>query len=299
MGPAIVRGRAALTRGASPGALDSRPVLYTRGMVPIARAEAVIRRTLALGEVSYRVAHLRALLCERTPSELAPALEILCARAEQAEPRAREWLVSLVDALTGVEPELRDAVQRLREEATGESHLALERVLRAPPSVPAYGDVPDPNKVRSPDYGKGRPLTLGERKSLARRPDREMLARLLLDPHPEVIRRLLANPRLTEDDVVRLAAKRPCRPDVLAEIARTEKWMHRSRVRLSIILNPSTPPEISAPIASLLTRPALKLVAETTAVPRAVRALCLEHLERRPPGDFDPRADDDEGAGLQ
>jgi hypothetical protein len=263
-------------------------------MGPPDRAEAVVRGTPALGEGSYRVAYLRELVRGSPPSELAPALEIVCGRAEQAEPRAREWLVSFVDALTGTEPELREAVQRLREEAAGESHLALERVLRAPPSIPVYGQVPDPNKVRSPDYGKGRPLTLGERKSLARRPDREMMARLLLDPHPEVIRRLLANPKLTEDDVIRLASKRPCRPDVMAEIARTEKWMHRARVRLTIILNPSTPPEISAPIASLLMRQELKLVAETTAVPRVVRALCLEHLERRPPGDFD-----DEDAGLQ
>jgi hypothetical protein len=153
---------------------------------------------------------------------------------------------------------------------------------------------PDPNKIRSPDYGKGRPLTLGERKSLARRPDRDTLARVLLDPHPEVIRRLLANPRLTEDDVVGLASKRPNRPDVIAEIARSEKWMHRARVRLSLVLNPSTPPEISAPIASLLMRQELKLVAESTAVPRLVRALCREHLERRPPGEFD-----DEDVRLQ
>ncbi len=286
------------TRGPRPGRFETSArrgtVFYTHPMAPLERADAVIRGTLALGEASYRVAHVRALLCGTSPSELAPALEIVCFRAEQAEPRAREWLVSLVDAVTGADPDLRAAVQRLREEAAGESHLALERVLRAPPSIPAYGDLPDPNKVRSPDYGKGRPLTLGERKSLARRPDREMLARLLLDPHPEVIRRLLANPRLTEDDVVRLASKRPCRPDVIAEIARSEKWMHRARVRFSIVLNPVTPPEISGPVVSLLMRQELKLVAETTAVPRVVRALCLEHLARRPPGDFD-----DEDAGLQ
>jgi hypothetical protein len=270
-------------------------VFYTEVMGALERAEAIVRGTLALAEATYRVAYLRDLLREASPSDLAPALEILCARAEQAEPRAREWLVSLVDAITGTAPDLREAVQRLREEAAGDSHLALERVLRAPPSIPAYGEVGDPNKVRSPDYGAGRPLTLGERKSLARRPDRDMLARLLLDPHPEVISRLLGNPKLTEDDVVRLASKRPCRPDVLAEISRHEKWMHRARVRLSIVLNPGTPPEISGPLVSLLMRQELKLVAETTAVPRVVRALCLEHLARRPPGDFD----DEEDAGLQ
>jgi hypothetical protein len=257
------------------------------------RADAIVRTTLALAEAAYRVGYLREMLRGSAPSDLAPALEVACARAEQAEPRAREWLVSFVDAITSSEPELRVAVQRLREEAAGESHLALERVLRSPSGVPLDVE-PAPDKVRSPDYGKGRPLTLGERKSLARRPDRDMMARLLLDPHPEVIKRVLANPRLTEDDVVRLAAKRPCRADVITEIARSDKWIHRARVRLTIMLNPSTPPEISGPVASLLMRQELRLVVESTHVPRVVRALCLEHLERRPPGDFD-----DEDAGLQ
>jgi hypothetical protein len=258
-------------------------------MDPRATADAIVRATLALADASLRVVHLRGLLRDSPSSELAPGLEVLCARAEQAEPRARECLVSLVDALAGNEPELREGVQRLREEAAGESHLALERLLRSPMAVSSSAPAL-PKKETIPDYGKGRPLTLGERKSLARKPDRDMLARLLLDPHPDVIHRLLANPKLTEDDVIRLATKRPCRPDVLAEIARSDKWMHRSRVRISIVLNPHTPIELAAPIVSLLMRQELKLLAEATGVAPLVRALALEHLERRPPVDFD---DDD------
>jgi hypothetical protein len=257
-------------------------------MDPRARADTIVRAVLALVDTPLRTAHVRELFVTSAPSELAPALEVLCARAEQTELRARECLMSIVDALHVADDELREAVQRLREEAAGESYLALERLLRAPPSEGASAT--DPTKERVPDYGKGRPLTLGERKSLARRPDREMMARLLLDPHPDVIARLLVNPRLTEDDVVRLAAKRPNRAEVLTQIARSDKWMHRARVRLAIVLNPATPPEVASPLVSLLMRQELKLVAETTAVPRAVRALCLEHLERRPPGQFD---DDD------
>jgi hypothetical protein len=262
-------------------------------MAPGARAEAIVRGTLAVVESQLRASYVRTVVRDAKPEELAPALELVCARAEQAEPRAREWLVSLVDALAAVEPELRNAVRRLRGVAERDSHLALERVLRAPPSHPSV-ELEHPSKVPPPDYGKGRPLTLGERKSLARRPDRDMLARLLLDPHPDVIHRLLANPRLTEDDVIVLAAKRPARPDVLTEIARSEKWMHRSRIRLALVLNPNTPTEVSGPIVSLLARQELKAVAESTAVPRSLRALCLEHLERRPPVHLD-----DEDAPLQ
>jgi hypothetical protein len=157
----------------------------------------------------------------------------------------------------------------------------------------------EPREEKQPDYGRGRPLTLGERKSLARRPDRSMMDRLLADPHPDVIRGLLRNPKVTEDDVVRLVSRRPGRADVLAEIARSPKWVHRARIRLSLLLNPSTPMELAAPMTGLLVRQELKLVAEATHVADGVRALCLEHLERRPPGEHPRREADGDDTTLQ
>jgi hypothetical protein len=251
------------------------------------RAEGLVRATRSMADAPLRVAYWRAQLADVPLAELAVALDHVCHAAEQAEEPAREVLISLVDALNA--PTSGEIVQRLREEAAGESLLSLERLVRHPLIASPRANVlpPNPNDDRIPDYGRGRTLTLGERKSLARRQDRDFLARLLLDPHPEVIRQLLRNPRVTEDDVIRLASKRPCRPDVLTEIARSVRWIHRSRIRLSVILNPDTPVEIAGPIAGLLMRQELRLVAEATHVSPAVRALCLEHLERRPPGQFE------------
>lgn len=235
-----------------------------------------------MAEPNLRVAWLIALLRDDA-SSLAPALDVLCARAEQAEPAAREVLVALVDALQ--DPVLAGAVQRLREEAVGVPHLALERLVRQPMSLPLLAGraVPEPEDDRIPDYGRGRPLTLGERKSLARRPDRAMTERLLRDPHPDVIRQLLLNPKVIEDDVLSLAARRPCRPDVLVQIARSPRWAHRPRIRVALVLNPDTPLDVAAPLVGLLVRQELRLVATSTTVAPALRALCLEHLERRPP----------------
>jgi hypothetical protein len=52
-----------------------------------------------------------------------------------------------------------------------------------------------------------------------------------------------------------------------------------------LVLNPDTPGELAAPIAGLLVRQELRLVSETTHVSTHVRTLCIEHLERRPPGE--------------
>jgi hypothetical protein len=159
--------------------------------------------------------------------------------------------------------------------------LPLDRLLRKPVKPARSGGSERP--VRPPDYGFGRPLTLGERKSLARKPDRALLERLVNDPHPDVIRRLLVNPRLTEDDVVRVAAKRPGRAEVLAAIARDPKWLHRPRIRLALLLNPDMPLDLAVPIAALLRRNELKLVAEYTYIHATLRTVCMEHYKRRVP----------------
>jgi hypothetical protein len=87
----------------------------------------------------------------------------------------------------------------------------------------------------------GRPLTLGERKWLARTHDRERLLLLLRDPHPAVVGILLDNPYLTEPDVVRIAAGRPAVPDSLALVAAHPRWSVRHPVKRALALNPSTP----------------------------------------------------------
>lgn len=247
-------------------------------------AETIVRGTLGLADSELRAAYVAGLLRDVSSAELAPALDLLAQRAEQAEENAREALVAVVDALNL--PASVDAAQRLREEAAGASLLALERLIRLPPPSRPEGAAPlRPERV--PDYGAGRPLTLGERKALARRPDRQVLERLLADPHPDVVHRLLVNPRLTEADVLRLAARRPNRPELLAEIARSP-WIKRSRVRMAIMLNPDTPPAIAVPISGLLMRQELALVAEATHVAAPIRALCMERLERRPPSAAQP-----------
>jgi hypothetical protein len=262
--------------------VNARVEIYHPTMEVRLLVETILRVTCSLGHTSLRVSYVSGILASTPIAELARALDLLCARAEQAEEPAREVLLSIVDALSA--PEAQGVTQLLREEAAGESLLSLERLVRPP--LPPRTPLPEetPKEERVPDYGKGRTLTLGERKSLARRPDRNVLERLLLDPHPDVISRLLKNPRLTEDDVVRLAARRPGLPDVLTAIARDPKWLHRARVRLTLVLNPDTPGALAAPIVGLLMRQDLRLVAEATHVPAHVRALCIEHLERRPPG---------------
>jgi hypothetical protein len=243
------------------------------------RADAFVRATLSLGDAALRARYIASLAGSLSIEVLAYTLDAVCERAEQAEVSAREVLIAIVDALNA---EGMDALlQRLREQAAGDSLLALERLIRLPPKSHRPAGSSSPPRATD-DEKKGQQVPLGARKSLARRPDRDTLQRLLRDPHPDVIRRCLGNPRLVEDDVVRLAARRPTKIEVQAEIARS-LWVHRPRVRMALVMNPGTPVEVVARLVGLLLRPELAMAAHSPAVAAPVRALCLEHLERRPP----------------
>lgn len=122
----------------------------------------------------------------------------------------------------------------------------------------------------------GRPLTLGERKQLARtaatQPGRrELLERLLRDPDPAVIRLLLQNPRLTEADVIVVAARRPTRPEIQREVFAASRWVARYRVKRTLVLNPFTPSDLAIRLLAFLRDRDLALVAEDAELAPAVR----------------------------
>jgi hypothetical protein len=238
------------------------------------------RSVPALREADLRVAYLRAELGAHPVVAVAGALDELSGRAEQADPLAREVLGAVVTALA--DPAQEALVGALRALAEREALLPLGRLLRRrhreePESEPTV------DERRLAAHPSGRVLTLGERRALARRPTRAAFDKLLADPHPMVVENLLGNPRLTEDDVLRMAARRPAYPRVIGEIARHPRWSLRARVRMAIVQNPGTPVELSVPLVRLLTRAELLQVVAAADVAGVVRAAASELLSRRPP----------------
>ncbi len=138
----------------------------------------------------------------------------------------------------------------------------------------AKDDLPPP-----PPGSPTRELSLGERRALARRPNRNTLERLMVDPEPLVIRNLLRNPRLTEADVLRLASRRPCPSAVLAEIYASQRWICRRRVQLALVLNPYNRTDISLRLLETLGMEDLKTVAKEGTVDPVVRRAAQAALE--------------------
>ena len=237
-------------------------------------AELLCRRALTMVDPRARVQLFRSLLAEVPLEELRGAVSILVERAGQRETVAQTALLAVQIALMS-----RPEVFRV---------LHLEGPRAEEDEAPGEHDLPDDEEHKVPQYVPGRTLTLGERKSLARKPDRRLIDRVARDPSPAVIELLLNNPKLTEDDVVRLCARRPGLPEVLSLVFVNPRWSARPRVRRSLALNPRTPEPVVAAVVPLMSPDDLHTVAMDERVPPAVRRRCLEILARLPPLPEDP-----------
>lgn len=122
----------------------------------------------------------------------------------------------------------------------------------------------------------GRPLSLGERKALARTNDREQLLLLLRDPHPAVVAILADNPHVTESDILRIASHRPAVPESLTRLASHPRWSVRHAVKRAIVMNPSTPLADAIRIATTLRVAELAELAEDPSLPEPLRAHAAE-----------------------
>lgn len=126
-----------------------------------------------------------------------------------------------------------------------------------------------------------RDYTLGHRKWLARDTNRDVLARLLQDPEPDVMPNLLRNPRIIERDVVLLAARRPVDPRVLQHIFDSPRWITRYSVKRALVLNPYSPTSLSIRLLGLLTSRDQRLVSGISNLPAAVQRTAAKLLEQR------------------
>lgn len=126
-------------------------------------------------------------------------------------------------------------IQRFYEAATHGDRESVLMLLRDPPPHRELRKGARLPEVRLPS---DREITVGERRSMARGPDKVMLQRLLLDPSELVVEKLLENPRVTVDDALVVATRRPTLPGLLEVVVLQPRWFRELRVREAIAQNP-------------------------------------------------------------
>jgi hypothetical protein len=242
---------------------------------PAAERAASWAKTLShLRDTALQVGWIRDQIAVLGAARASDVLTVVLARAEQREERYSTLLLRVSLALAT--PEMAALKRAIAGVADIRGQEALARFLGGPESDEGGEQEQEP---KLPDFGQGRQLTLGERKALARKRDRNLLARALRDPAPDVIRILLGNPALVEEDIVRLAARRPISPDVLDQVFQNQRWVLRYRVRLALAMNPFTPEEIVLQLVPHLTPSDMRELGQLGHISERVRNACYPSRE--------------------
>jgi hypothetical protein len=214
-----------------------------------------LQRLAGLTEWPLRTCAFAAFAAEISSEDASSLFDALLARAVVARDRATRVasFTARFAAARGDWPAER--IARAREAAVAQGDRLTDAFLFAP-EAEEFDDA----SFAAPDYGGERPLSLGERRALAARPTRRTIELVTRDPDPRVASRLLGNPKLTEADLVRVAARRPFPAASLVEIGLHPKWRERPRIGIALVQNPCTPAWLSL---SLLPDLPARAVAET------------------------------------
>lgn len=237
----------------------------------------IVGRLKAIRDTRMRVLALIGALGEGDPTAWVEALAALVARSHLADDADAVLVVQCL-AHAAADPALPYEIRKqLYEAAIARNLGAIARLfLAASPMVAPAAQLRRQLAPERPLRPTDRPLTLGERKALARTHRRDQLLLLLRDPHPAVVAILLDNPHVTEPDIVKVAAGRPAVPEALARIAAHPRWSVRHAVKRALVQNPSTPLADAIRIATTLRPAELAELASDPALPEALRAHASE-----------------------
>jgi hypothetical protein len=122
-------------------------------------------------------------------------------------------------------------------------------------------------------------FSLGERIALARIAPRGVIGQMRREEDPSVVRALLDNSRLTEEDVLAIASQSRA-PAVLRCLGEHRLWGRRYTVRMALLGNRRVPPQTALQILPTLPRRDVEGLAQKQGIPRLVRVAARRLLAK-------------------
>jgi len=130
-------------------------------------------------------------------------------------------------------------------------------------------------------WDRVRALTYAEKIILATKTDRSERAVLIQENDPQILYYLLKNPRITTEEVLRIARMTSMSPMVADQIAKTTQWSTNQEIRSALVNNPRTAPALALRLLATLSEPEIRQIAKSTAVSQALKQSAMRILMSR------------------
>ncbi|MFQ5442053.1 MAG: hypothetical protein ACE5EB_04930 [Thermodesulfobacteriota bacterium] len=124
-------------------------------------------------------------------------------------------------------------------------------------------------------------LTAGEKIKLALTGQKAVRELLVKDKNKIVSMSVLKNPRITDQEIIRIASSKTSSDDLLREVAGRREWIKSYAVKMAIVLNPKTPLNYSLKFLDFLYDRDLKKIANSKNVPGVLANAARQKLTRK------------------
>jgi len=150
----------------------------------------------------------------------------------------------------------------------------LLKALLAGPAPNAGGEEKDQSL-----WDRLRSLSRTEKLLFAAKADRTERLVLVQDNDPQVLFALLKNPRITVDEVVRVAKSAYLTYQTAELILKTSAWTASPEVRVALVHNPKTPQAFALRILPTLPEAEIRTIARGAATSMALKQAALKRLQ--------------------
>lgn len=168
----------------------------------------------------------------------------------------------------------RHAALRCLEDLLWRDLLDIGREIRTPPPIRIAANRRLEKALRF--------LAVGERVAVARFASPALFPSLLDDPDLRVLEAVLANSRLTAEDVQRWLATGHPRPETLGFVARDPRWTSRPAVRIALLTHRITPRAAALSLLTSASRGEWRRLAEDPSADALLAACARKLLEKGP-----------------
>ncbi len=124
-------------------------------------------------------------------------------------------------------------------------------------------------------------MGVSEKIKLALTGNKQARELLLKDSNKVIVTSVLKNPRITEEELLKLASSKSTSDDVLRLIARNKEWIKNYSMKQALVFNPKTPVSVAIKLIDFLHEKDVEKLAKSKNIPSVLASTARRRIEMR------------------